>query len=183
MKRRRLAQQIEGYYDDMLRLAMSWCRDANLARDLVQQTASIPLTRIDQLRDEKALKSWLFTIMNRCFCDCKRLEARRQFVPVEDYTQVDEHGPQERLEQSREVERVRVALAAISDDHRRIITLVDIEGYSYREVSEILEIRIGTVMSRVSRARSQLKQMLLQETFMEERRGEKGGRAALRRVK
>lgn len=178
LKKRKLAQQIEAYYDDMLRLAMSWCRDGDMARSLVQQTVAIALTRIDQLRDEKALKSWLFTIMNRRFCDCKRLEAKRQFVPVEEYTQVDEYGPQEQLEQSREIERVRQALATISDDHRRIITLVDVEGYSYREVAEILEIRIGTVMSRVSRARSQLKQLLLQEAPLE-----KGGKVTLRRVK
>lgn len=177
-KRRRLAQQIEQYYDDMLRLAMSWCHDADQARSLVQQSVTTALDRVSQLRDEKALKSWLFTIMNRCFCDRKRRESRRVFVEVEDDMQVQEAGPHHLLERGREIERIRRALAELSDDHRQVVTLIDIEGYSYREVSEMLELRIGTVMSRISRARQQLKESLLASNAASH-----GDKPVLRRVK
>jgi RNA polymerase sigma-70 factor (ECF subfamily) len=75
-------------------------------------------------------------------------------------------GPEQAADEGALVERVRAAVARLNEEQRKVLTLVDLEGFSYAEVAEILEIPAGTVMSRLSRARSRLK-ILLQSRMAE----------------
>jgi RNA polymerase sigma-70 factor (ECF subfamily) len=139
-------------------VAYAWCRDAALADDLVQDATTKALERGDQLRDPTRFKGWLFAILSRCWHD--HLRARH---PHED---IDEHlaggsMPPEEAERRQTVARVRAAVARLPVGQRQVLTLVDLEEFGYAEVGEILAIPIGTVMSRLHRARRALREDLL----------------------
>lgn len=148
----------------LYRLAYAWCHDGHLADDLAQEALIKALARRGQLREEAALEGWLFSILNNCWRD--HLRGRREFADIDTLDEVilsDEPGP-ERLYASRQTaNRVRDAIAALPMAQRQVITLVDIEECSYAQVANVLEVPVGTVMSRLSRARQALKQRLLAE--------------------
>lgn len=148
----------------LYRLAYSWCHDAALADDLAQEALIKALARSDQLRDVQALESWLFSILNNCWRD--HLRARREFVDVDDLDDAifDESPSQEQRYASRQtIQRVRLAIAGLPLGQRQVVTLVDIEECSYAQVARILDVPVGTVMSRLSRARQALKQHFMAE--------------------
>lgn len=148
----------------LYRLAYAWCHDGHLADDLAQEALIKALARRGQLREEAALEGWLFSILNNCWRD--HLRGRREFADIDALDEVilsDEPGP-ERLYASRQTaNRVRGAIAALPMAQRQVITLVDIEECSYAQVANVLAVPVGTVMSRLSRARQALKERLLLE--------------------
>lgn len=159
-KQRELAEQIEGSRARLYRLAFAWCHDAALADDLAQEALARGLSRLEQLRESARLMSWLFAILNRCWID--HLRARRADVDDEILAELpsDLPGPDRHAERQETVSRVRVAIAALPLGQRQVVTLVDLEDFSYAEVAEVLAIPIGTVMSRLCRARESLRGLL-----------------------
>jgi RNA polymerase sigma-70 factor (ECF subfamily) len=145
----------------LFRMAFAWSHNRALADDLVQETLAKALKNRAQLRDPNALQAWLFAILANCW----RAHFRRQ----RDMDDIDEINlshdvTPETLHGSRQVvHRIRAAVAQLPDNHRQVLTLVDLEEFSYSDVAQILEIPIGTVMSRLCRARNNLKQVLLQQ--------------------
>jgi RNA polymerase sigma-70 factor (ECF subfamily) len=112
------------------------------------------------------VRSWLYTILTNLNRNRLRSLARRPVViPIEDDDAPDAAGPEAG---GRDIER---ALALLVDEQRTALLLVVLEGLTYREVAEVQGVPIGTVMSRLARARVQIK------TYLD------GGRPALRRVK
>lgn len=155
-------KRIEGMRPKLYRMAYAWCHDAHLADDLTQDALTKALGRASQLRDVEALGAWLFTILNNCWRD--HLRSRREFSDVEELDEVifdARPGPEGDYERNQTCDRVRAAIAALPLAQRQVITLVDIEDYSYADVARILEVPVGTVMSRLSRARQALKSQLL----------------------
>ena len=143
------------------RLAYAWCHDAALADDLVQDTLAKALTRSDQLRDEAALESWLFSILNNCWRD--HLRARRDVLEMSELDEAilaDDVGPEQVYASRQAARRVHHAIARLPLGQRQVITLVDIEECSYVEVARILDVPVGTIMSRLSRARQALREHL-----------------------
>lgn len=158
----RLSQTLrEGLVDNsdgLFRLAYSWCHDRALAQDLAQQALCRGLERAHQLRKPAALKSWLFQILARCFADhCRKLGPDHSFeeIGTSAFDPAVLHGRAAR------VHRVRSALARLPLAQRQVLTLVELEGLTYREVADSLDVPIGTVMSRISRARDALRSQLL----------------------
>lgn len=148
----------------LYRLAYAWCHDGHLADDLAQDALAKALVRGGQLREEEALESWLFSILNNCWRD--HLRARREFADIDTLDEVilsTEPGPDRHYASRQTTARVRDAIAALPMAQRQVITLVDIEECAYAQVAKILEVPVGTVMSRLSRARQALKQRLLAE--------------------
>lgn len=179
-------RQLEALRPRLYRLAYAWCHDGHLADDLVQEALAKALGRAGQLRDEAALRPWLFSILNNCWRD--HLRGRRDFLDVEELDEAvlaDEEGGPERLYASRQTTlRVRRAMAGLPLGQRQVLTLVDLEEFSYAEVAGILAVPVGTVMSRLSRARQALKQRLLAEAGMAGKRTDgESDRPKLRRVK
>lgn len=158
---RRLKARIAAYRSRLYRSAYAWCHDPAQADDLVQETLVKAISRLRTLHDEEALRPWLYRIMTNCHRDW--LRRQRDTVDPEDAGLACEDCPQMNAERAQTVRSVREAIRALSDDQRKVVTLVDLEGFSYGEVAEILEIPIGTVMSRLSRARQQLKRRLLRD--------------------
>ncbi|AHE99498.1 RNA polymerase sigma factor [Thioalkalivibrio paradoxus] len=162
LRQRRLRQQVCDLRPQLYRTAFAWCHDAALADDLVQEAMIKALTGLKTLQDEAALKAWVFRIMTNCYRDWGRRQ--RDTVDVDDLElPCDDACPETHTERGRVVLDVRRAMARLSDDHRQVISLVDIEGFAYAEVSEVLGVPIGTVMSRLSRARGQLRKLLQEQ--------------------
>jgi RNA polymerase sigma-70 factor (ECF subfamily) len=152
---------IEAQRPMLYRIAYAWCHDAALADDLVQETLSKAWVRRAQLRDEAALKAWMVSIMNHCWLD--HLRGRRDFDDVEDWQDELESGadtPEVCCNREQVIACVRAAVERLPLGQRQVLTLVDLEEFGYAEVAGILDIPVGTVMSRLSRARASLKNFL-----------------------
>ncbi|MEW6687527.1 MAG: sigma-70 family RNA polymerase sigma factor [Pseudomonadota bacterium] len=159
--RNALRSEIERSRDMLHRMAWAWCRDAALADDLAHEAVEKALRSAGQLRDAEKLKGWLLRILANCLRDYAR--ARREHVEletVEDRLAAEAAGPEEARASAELAARVRQAVAALPLGQRQVVTLVDLEGCSYAEVGEALEIPIGTVMSRLCRARQALREPL-----------------------
>lgn len=169
---------IEAQRPLLYRIAYAWCHDAALADDLVQETLSRAWARRSQLRDEAALKAWLVAIMNHCWLD--HLRGRRDFDDISDWEDTIEavtDTPEACCDREQVIACVREAVARLPLGQRQVLTLVDLEEFGYAEVAKILDIPVGTVMSRLSRARASLKSML--DAAMRQQ----AGQPKLRRVK
>jgi RNA polymerase sigma-70 factor (ECF subfamily) len=118
------------------------------------------LKSVHQLKDESVLEAWLFSILHNCWRD----HFRRQHpqVDIEEIMELPADGPtpEQHHADSELVRRVRRAVAALPLGQRQVITLIDLEELSYSAAAQALEIPIGTVMSRLSRARLALRELL-----------------------
>jgi RNA polymerase sigma-70 factor (ECF subfamily) len=158
-------QEIEATIPALRRYARALTRQSDVADDLVQDTL-VRALRSEHLFYGGDLRSWLYTILTNLNRNRLRSLARRPtLMPIEDNDAPDLAGPEAG---SRDIER---ALATLVEDQRTALLLVVLEGLSYREVAEVQGVPIGTVMSRLARARVQIKAYL------------DGERPALRRVK
>jgi len=158
-------QGVEGAIPALRRYARALTRDSDIADDLVQDTL-IRALRSEHLFHGGDVRKWLYTILTNLNRNRLRSLARRPAaVPLEDHDAAEMAGPEAG---ARDIGR---ALATLTDDQRAALLLVVLEGLSYREVAEVEGVPIGTVMSRLARARAQIKSYLNSE------------RPALRRVK
>lgn len=153
-----LQDQLEKMRPKLYRVAYSWSHNAALADDLVQETLIKALQNAKQLRNAEAMNGWLFAILANCWRD--HFRQNREMDDVETIERIDEFTPEDGHAQSQLVSRVRNAVARLPLGQRQVLTLVDLEEFSYAEVSVILEIPVGTVMSRLCRARNTLKSLL-----------------------
>lgn len=160
-RRPALGREIEGSRDMLFRMACAWCHDAMLADDLAQTAIEKALRASGQLRDPDRLKGWLLRILANCLRDDVR--GRRDLV---DFDSVEETffaggvSPEEAHASAELILRVRAAVAALPMGQRQVVTLVDLEECSYADAGEILDIPLGTVMSRLCRARRALREVL-----------------------
>ncbi|MEM6974566.1 MAG: RNA polymerase sigma factor [Pseudomonadota bacterium] len=140
------------------RFAYALAADREEGDDIVQTACMKALSRLDQFEPGTRLDSWMFRIVQTTFLDHRRQQGRRSIVALdaEDAAFSDGGYAMRRAENRAELDRVRAAMASLAEDQRSVLTLVAIEGFSYRETAEILSLPVGTVMSRLSRARQRL---------------------------
>lgn len=158
---RQFEKKLEESRPRLCRLAYSWARNRALADDLVQDTLAKALDRHAQLQDPEALHAWLCSILSNCWHD--HLRGRRDTIDIDSIEEREltaDCCPEADCLQNEIVLRVRQAVGRLPEGQREVLTLVDLEEFSYAEVATILEIPIGTVMSRLSRARSALRETL-----------------------
>ena len=155
----RLKQEFAERRDKLYRLAYSWCHNAALADDLVQETMLKALKNADRLRNHDMLDTWLYRILLNNWHDHLRVQGRN----AELYDVGDESQPEhsDNYQQSQIVGRVRSSVERLPMSLREVVTLADFAGFSYAEIADIVDIPIGTVMSRLHRARKNLKEQLL----------------------
>jgi len=159
ISRRRAFRKLVGNSRDRLyRMAYAWTHNPHLADDLVQQTLCKALGNQKQLKDPGAAEAWLFRILSNCLKDYYR--AKREVLTDEEIVIVDNRTPEHETEEQQLVGKVRNAVAQLPMPQCQVITLVDLEGFTYASVSEILEIPVGTVMSRLCRGRRALREFL-----------------------
>ncbi|HEY6026205.1 MAG TPA: sigma-70 family RNA polymerase sigma factor [Pseudolabrys sp.] len=158
-------QLVEATIPALRRYARALTRDADIADDLVQDTL-VRALRSEHLFHGGEVRSWLYTILTNLNRNRLRSLSRRPTLSsLEDNDAPDLAGPEAG---GRDIER---ALATLVEDQRNALLLVVLEGLTYREVADVQGVPIGTVMSRLARARAQIKSFL------------DGERPTLRRVK
>ncbi len=155
----KLRQRLEAMRPRLYRLAYSWTMNPALADDLTQDTLVKGLRKVGQLKNPDALEGWLFGILRNCWRDYYR--SHRDMDELDNNQLTDEFTPEHHHEQQNIVTKVRSAVAQLAEGQREVLTLVDLEGFSYAEVSQSLDIPMGTVMSRLCRARKALAEKLL----------------------
>lgn len=160
-ERARLAQvreQIVSTLPRLRRFARAITRDVHDADDLVQLSIERALVRCEQWRPESGFESWMFGVMRNAWIDEIRSRGRRDrlFAAEEAGENVGDDGGET------EVRRLAVqrAVQSLPEEQRLAVALVLIEGLSYREAADVLEIPIGTVTSRLARAREALQKLL-----------------------
>ena len=150
---------LEDYWPPLYRLAYAWTGNVALAEDLAQETLVKAWHKRAQLRDAAASRGWLFSILANCHID--HLRRHQEMEDVDTLPLTDESSPEAETDRRTIVDRVRTAVAALPPGQRQVITLVDLEGLSYTEVANVLKVPIGTVMSRLCRARKALRKVLM----------------------
>ncbi|MBL8345502.1 MAG: sigma-70 family RNA polymerase sigma factor [Rubrivivax sp.] len=157
------------------RYSRSLTHESNEADDLTQQTLERALAHWRQFDPERDMLVWLLSIAHNAFLDGRRRDARMQFSdPTDLQRTMDGEGGSPGTDVGLRMDLV-AALARLSPEQREPLVLVCVEQLSYAEVAETLRIPIGTVMSRVCRARQVLRRFLEGPVRSE-------GPAALRRV-
>lgn len=129
---------------------MTLAGDADAARDLLQQCALQSLASANPPRSEQAVRPWLFRILRNLWIDQHRRDLVRREEAQPALAEQERWHYDDRLIAELTVQK---GLARIDPMHREIIRLVDLFGFRYAEVADILDIPLGTVMSRLSRAR------------------------------
>jgi len=143
------------------RFAHTLSRDAADADDLTQATVERALRSRAQWQPGTRLDSWLYRIMRNLWIDTARARARKQKheAPEDEALAVGE-DPREALDSSLELKRAMAAMERLPDEQREVVALILVEGFGYREVSDMLGLPIGTVSSRLVRGRMALVEML-----------------------
>lgn len=127
--------------------------------DLVQETLTKALRNIGRLRDSDAIDAWLFRIMANCWRDHFRRE--RLTEDISTLADLEELASDGDFDTAEIINRLRAAMAQLPLGQREVLALIELQGFSYPEVAELLDIPVGTVTSRVCRAREALREMLV----------------------
>lgn len=159
-RNREFREKLEESRPRLYRVAFAWSHDHALSDDLVQDALAKALKHSGQLRNRDAFDSWLFGILANCWRD--HFRARREMDDIDDHVIAAPDTTESRHEQQHITERVRTAVAGLPEGQRQVLTLVDLEGFTYAEVAQVLDIPIGTVMSRLCRARKTLANKLFE---------------------
>jgi RNA polymerase sigma-70 factor, ECF subfamily len=148
------------------RYARALTRNAALADDLVQDTLERALRKLDLWRPNSDLRAWLFTLMHNLFVNRVR-DSKPDATSLDEAQDTPVAGGQMSALGLRDIES---ALAALPSEQREVILLVALEQFGYAETAEILGIPLGTVMSRLSRAREKLRERLTDAPAVQLRR-------------
>ncbi len=163
MSNEAFTQLVDAHYTALYRFALSLARNAADAGDLVQQTFFIWATKGGSLRDAAKAKSWLFTTLYREFLRGRRRDARA--TSIEDLPAGEQDIAAEEVDRVARLDAgtVMSALQGVDEVFRAPLTLFYLQELSYQEIAETLDVPIGTVMSRLSRGKAQLRAALEKE--------------------
>lgn len=137
-------------------------RDVNLAEEALQEALVLIWKNANTFRGESLVTSWMYQIVSRACIDILRKEQIRAHSSLNELEQFDDIGGTSSFESALvDGLAVHAALLEIEPEHRGVITLLDLEGLSVQEASQVLGIPVGTVKSRAARGRESLKQVLM----------------------
>jgi RNA polymerase sigma factor (sigma-70 family) len=173
-RRQRFEVLVLPHLDAAYRFARWLSRSPSDADDVVQDAILRAFRGFDALRGSD-VKAWLLTIVRNCHLTALKQQQRRAFVPLpEEHDAEDGHavvattpGPEStsmRRDEQRTLDRL---MSALPEEHREVLVLREIEELDYREIAAVTNVPIGTVMSRLARARAALKARWLQEAGRE----------------
>jgi RNA polymerase sigma-70 factor (ECF subfamily) len=157
------AELVDAHYQALFRFGMSLTRDVDRASDLVQETFCIWAAKGDQLRDRSKAKTWLFTTLHREFLSQRRRASRFSDEPLDEAAAEAVVSPQEDAERQMDGHRAMELLGALDESYRTPLALFYLQQHSYKEIAEILDVPIGTVMSRLSRGKEMLRKRMTAE--------------------
>ncbi len=158
-------QLVTRYQDRLFNATLRRINSHHVAEDVVQKAFVQAYLKLDSFRGDSQFYTWLYEIAkNMAYSEIRGTKTTESI----DKIKTDSGGEPSDRNQSPEgaalsqekVDAVRAALAQLSEEHREVLLLCDIDGCPYDEIAEILHLELGTVKSRIYRARQQLKQLL-----------------------
>jgi RNA polymerase sigma-70 factor (ECF subfamily) len=157
-----LADEIAALLPRMRRFARALTYHREDADDVVQIALERALGRSGQWEPGTRLDSWIFRIIKNAWIDEVRSRARRAelFAPEEE----GEHVGDDTAQAHQQRLAIQKAISLLSEEHRLVVGLVLVDGLPYKEAAEVLEIPVGTLTSRLARARDALQQLLADQT-------------------
>ena len=170
-KKQIFEEAIAPFYDSLNNLAFHLTRNVEDSKDLMQEAYFRAFKFFDKFQEGTNLKAWLFKILKNTYINqyrkVKRSPSSVSYDDVEPFVDTLIEGDNETEEELEEEatgvnlnDEVASALKKLEDEFKLVIVLADIEGFTYKEIADILEIPIGTVRSRLSRARKKLQKQL-----------------------
>ena len=150
---------VEQYYEALYRFALSLARREDLAADLTQQTFFLWASKGWQLRDAAKARSWLFTTLYREYLRGHRHETRFPHYDLDQAAGELPHVPASVVDKL-DAGVVMAALQRVDETFRVPLALFYVEDFSYKEIAGLLELPIGTVMSRLARGKAQLRALV-----------------------
>ena len=170
----RFAELATPYMDALYSAALRMTRNPADAEDLVQETFLRAYRGFGGFKDGTNLKAWLYKILTNTFINIYRAKKRRpeetEFDDVEEFSLYNRLGgleaanagrtPEAEVLEGMPDEVVKEALESLPEQFRMAVLLADVEGFSYKEIAEIMDVPVGTVMSRLHRGRKQLQKRL-----------------------
>ncbi|MEN8257710.1 MAG: sigma-70 family RNA polymerase sigma factor [Thermodesulfobacteriota bacterium] len=170
----------------LFNVALKYMHNQYDAEDLVQETMYAAFRNFHQLRDHSKCRSWLFAILRSNFLKEKRQAVRRPYLGTdESYLNFLEGVSVSNLagdfEKKLESEHIKEVIERLPEKYKTPLILFFLEDMSYQEIAELLDIPIGTVMSRLSRAKQSMKKELLREATLNESKIVEMSRKAARR--
>ncbi len=153
-------QLVDAHYAPLYRFALSLTKNSSDAGDLTQQTFFIWARKGEQLRDTTKAKSWLFTTLYREFLRGRRRATHWSALEDLPPSEADPAAPEVDMGANFDSGLVVEALHEVDEVYRAPLTLFYLQDLSYKEIAEALEVPIGTVMSRLSRGKAQLRAAL-----------------------
>jgi len=157
---------ITAHYDSLYRYAYRLSGSAADAEDLTQEAFGKALTRLSQLREPERAKAWLFRIVRNGYLHRVRDSQRHRQVPLDQVG--DLPGREEPVPLSIDPQVLQQALNELDETFRTPLILFYFEEFSYREIADHMDLPIGTVMSRLARAKSYLRTRLANEATQAE---------------
>ena len=171
-------QEVTGLLDDLYGAALRFAKNTADAEDLVGETVAKAYASVHTLNDKQAFRGWIFRILSNCFIsECRKRKTRSE-TSLNAGEDDDENGefwlfdklhqpfllwwgnPEQQFLNNLLKEDLTTAVDELPENFRIVLVLAEIEGFSYQEIAEMLEVPVGTVRSRLSRARSLLQQSL-----------------------
>ena len=157
---------VKRWHIQFCKLAFWICKDADLAKDIAQESWVIIFEKLHNLKDPKKFKSWCISIVNRKTIDwirTKNRENKKLNSLYEDSDKTSIHGELEE-DKTKLLSILKTAIEGLSSDQKMIVTLFYLENYSLKLLSETLHISVGTAKSRLFHAREKLKKSLKHRT-------------------
>ena len=154
---------VDAHYQALYRFGMSLARDPDKAADLVQETFCIWAAKGDQLRDRSKAKTWLFTTLHREFLNQRRRAAKFSDEPIDEENATTVTSTDDDAERQMDGHRALELLGELDEIYRAPLALFYLQQHSYKEIAEVLDVPIGTVMSRLSRGKEMLRKRMTAE--------------------
>lgn len=158
----RIQQLVSDHYQAVYRYAYRLSGSADDAEDLTQQAFLIAQQKLHQVREADKVDRWLFVVLRSCFLKSHRRRRPTAAAAIE--LNVDEIPAKAVAESEIDQERLQSAIDGLPDSFRLVVIMFYFEQLSYKEIAAALEISIGTVMSRLSRAKGRIRQRLFLES-------------------
>ena len=147
------------YYRDLYRFGLSLTGSEADACDLTQETFYVWANKRDQIKNPAKVKSWLFTTLHRQFLQTRRHRTRFKHEPIDDGSPDLPHVATDCVDRV-DAQTLLTFLAQLDENHRAPLVLYYLEDLSYNEIAETLAVPLGTVQSRIGRAKVKLLQLL-----------------------
>lgn len=159
---------VEQYQRKVYHLALRMCGQEEDAADVAQEAFLAAWRGLPAFRGEAGFATWLYRLTSNAAIDhLRRVKRQRGDVSLDDEdlgldAPDQAPGPQERAEGQELRQAVSEGLGRLSDDHRQVLVLREVQGMRYEEIAEALDLDLGTVKSRIARARGALRKILLE---------------------